>query len=100
MKSRMTLLIFLTTTIIVSASFIIPYDKAKPPTLSLPAAYERAIVTLGPATNQFHCINATVTTFSSPAGEWLFTFYSTNSRPKFVTVEFNGKTHVQDIIAH
>lgn len=80
------------------ASFITPYDNAKSPTLPLPLAYERAMTALGTSTNQFHCISADIQTSFSPDGEWFFTFYSTNSKPKWVTVEFNGKTHVEDIL--
>lgn len=84
-------IIFVTT---LFASVILPpYNKSKPPSLSLPDAYERAIAALGSSTNHFHCINASVTTQFSSDGEWYFTFYSTNSNsmPKFVAVEFNGK---------
>ncbi len=76
------------------ASIVLPpYNKSKPPSLPLPAAYERAISTLGAATNEFHCISANITTEFTPEGEWYFTFYSTNSNvaPKFIAVEFNGK---------
>lgn len=72
------------------------YDSSKPPSLLLPAAYERATAALGSATNQFHCISASVETTFSTNGEWFFTFYSTNSQPKWVTVEFKGKVHVQN----
>ncbi len=70
-----------------------PYNKSKPPSLSLPLAYERAVAFLGPMTNQFHCISASITTTFTPEGEWYFTFYSTNSNstPKHIAVEFNGK---------
>src|ERR1700761_7708005 len=54
------------------------YNNSKAPTLSLPDAYHRAIMALGDETNQFHCLKAEVTTIFSPAGEWSFTFYSTN----------------------
>jgi hypothetical protein len=48
---------------------------------------------LGSATNQFHCVSANITTTFTSEGEWYFTFYSTssNSPPKFIAVEFNGK---------
>jgi hypothetical protein len=69
-----------------------PYNKSKPPGLSLPVAYERAMIALGSDTNQFHCVSATITTEFSDDG-WYFTFCSTNSKalPKLVVVEFNGK---------
>ncbi|HEY1716743.1 MAG TPA: hypothetical protein VGH42_00425 [Verrucomicrobiae bacterium] len=73
------------------------YDNSKPPTLSLPDAYQRATIALGTATNQFHCISAKIDTRFSSNGEWYFTFYSTNSQPKWVTVEFSGKTHVENM---
>jgi hypothetical protein len=73
-----------------------PYDKTKPPKISLPAAYELAITALGSRTNEFHCIDASVTTMHSRDGEWYFTFYSTNvqAAPKYVAVEFGGKVIV------
>ena len=69
------------------------YDKSKAPTLTLPLAYDRAMSALGAYTNTFHCISATITTTFSLEGEWYFTFYSTNSNtmPKRIAVEFNGK---------
>ncbi len=80
------------------ASATIPYNNSKPPTLSLPKAYEYAMTALGSETNQFHCVKASVSTDFGPEGGWQFTFYSTNSKPKWVTVEFNGNIHVEDII--
>lgn len=97
-KLVLTLLILIALTTALFATFIYPYDKAKSPGISLPVAYERAASALGSATNQFHCINANVTTDFGPGGEWQFTFYSTNSKPKWVTVEFNGKIHIEDVI--
>ena len=69
-----------------------PYDKSKPPKMSLPVAYENAMVALGSDTNQFHCISASITT-EFPDDGWYFTFCSTNSKtmPKLIVVEFNGK---------
>lgn len=97
-KIALTLLSFIAPTIALFATLITPYNNAKPPSLSLPAAYERAANALGSATNQFHCISANVTTDFGADGEWQFTFYYTNSKPKWVTVEFNGKIHVEDIM--
>lgn len=92
MKIILTLTLSLTFTTILFASVILPpYDKSKLPGLPLPVAYEYAVASLGSATNQFHCVSAEITTSFSSAGEWYFTFYSTNSTPKFVAVEFNGK---------
>ncbi len=60
--------------------------------MSLPMAYEKAVVALGTDTNQFHCISATITT-EFPDDGWYFTFCSTNSSvvPKLIVVQFNGK---------
>jgi|GEM_PF-1268093 len=69
-----------------------PYNNSKPPKMSLPIAYERAVVALGTDTNQFHCVSATITTEFSDEG-WYFTFCSINhiTMPKLIVVEFNGK---------
>jgi hypothetical protein len=82
------------------ANVVIEYDKAKKPSLALPVAYQFATSALGVETNEFHCISASIDTTFSSDGEWLFTFYSTNSKPKWVSVEFNGNTHVRNIILH
>lgn len=79
------------------AEISVPYDNSKPPTLLLPVAYNRAATALGSLTNQFHCVSAKIDTRFSSNGEWYFTFYSTNSRPKFITVEFNGKIHIENM---
>jgi hypothetical protein len=99
-KTRLTILSFGVFAAVVFATNITPYDNAKPPSLALPVAYERAMSALGSATNQFHCLKAQVTTDFGADGEWQFEFYSTNSpsRPKWVTVEFNGKIHVEDLM--
>jgi hypothetical protein len=98
MKLKLIIPIILASTMILFASISVPYNNSKPPSLPLPVAYEDAMTALGSATNQFHCISASVATSFSPGGEWFFTFYSTNSRPRWVTVEFNGKIHVEDMI--
>ena len=94
MKTRYILLILLAFTTVVFASLVMPpYDNSKPPALSLPAAYQLAVVALGSATNQFHCVGAHITTdFGAP--RWSFTFYSTNTPPrwKWMTVDFGGRT--------
>lgn len=79
------------------AEMDVPYDNSKPPELSLPDAYNSAAVALGSDTNQFHCISAKIETRFSPQGEWFFTFCSTNASAqlRWVSVEFNGKAHVQ-----
>lgn len=100
MKLTYLLTLFIATTaLILYAGPFVPYNNAKAPTLPLPDAYERALVALGSATNQFHCVSASIQTFYGADGEWLFTFYSTNSppKPKWVTIEFNGKAHVEDL---
>ena len=70
-----------------------PYDNSKPPTLSLPVAYQLAVTALGSDTNRFHCVGASITMdFGAP--RWSFTFYDTNTPPKWkcMTVDFGGKT--------
>jgi len=69
------------------------YDNSKPPTLSLPVAYQLAVTALGSDTNRFHCVGASITMdFGAP--RWSFTFYDTNTPPKWkcMTVDFGGKT--------
>jgi len=85
-------LVALATTVFASV-LLPPYDNSKPPALSLPAAYQLAVVALGSATNQFHCVGASITTdFGAP--RWSFTFYTTNTPPRWkcMTVDFGGKT--------
>src|ERR1039457_7016623 len=98
MKTRYILLGLLVVSTAVFASLIgPPWDNTKPPTLPLPAAYQLAVTALGSATNQFHCVSASINTeFSSPG--WYFTFCSTNTSSAFrnpnkrcVCVEFDGK---------
>ena len=70
-----------------------PYNNSLPPKLSLPDAYQFAIAAMGSATNQFHCIGASITTdFGDP--RWSFTFCSTNKTMprRWMTVDFSGKT--------
>ena len=72
-----------------------PYDYSKPPSLSMPAAYERAMTSLGQATNQYHCLEARVSNDYFRAGEWDFDFFTptpTNGRPrtKRIVVYFDG----------
>ena len=93
MKARHILLGLLVVSTAVFATIIgPPYDKSKPPTLALPAAYQLAISALGSATNQFHCVSATISQeISAPA--WYFTFCSTNTptKQRWIVVEFGGK---------
>ncbi len=74
-----------------------PWDKAKPPSLPLPAAYQLAIAALGQATNQFHCVDARLSTELSLPG-WHFTFYSTNISvtPRCFCVEFDSNAIEDD----
>ena len=85
---------------ILFASIIVPYNNSEAPGLSLPVAYSAAMAALGSTTNQFHCLSARVATDYGADVEWQFTFYSTNlpSKSKWVTVEFNGKIHIEDVL--
>ena len=76
----------------------IGYTRSRPPRLSLGAAYPLALQALGKATNDFHCTDASLQLALSADGEWMFTFWTTNGTHKYVTVEFGGKTHIEDII--
>ena len=70
-----------------------PYDNSKPPKLPLPDAYQIAMKAMGSATNEFHCVGASITTdFGDP--RWSFTFFSTNKMMprRWMTVDFSGKT--------
>jgi hypothetical protein len=75
------------------------YNRSVAPRLPLDSAYKIAMTTLGQATNEFYCVGAGLAISFSPDGEWLFSFSSTNGTPKYVTVEFDGKTHVERIIS-
>jgi len=85
-------------TFVFAGGGIRPYDNSKPPKLSLPMAYERALVALGSETNALHCINARVSTDFTLDGGWEFTFCSTNKPPKskFVTIDFDGEIHIKN----
>ena len=85
--------LLLATTALYASLVLPPYNHSKPPGMALPAAYERAVMALGPDTNQFHCVSARITTDFTAEGEWYFTFCSTNDkvRSKLIAVEFNGK---------
>jgi hypothetical protein len=95
MKTKLAVLLGLIATAITMYATIIgpPYDKSKPPSMLLPAAYQCAVEALGADTNQFHCVSATVSNEFVSEGEWYFTFCSTNSKlsPKLIAVGFNGK---------
>jgi hypothetical protein len=71
------------------------YDESKPPSLPLPVAYEKAMASLGLATNQYHCVSASVSNKLVRDGEWDFTFTTsapTNGVPnsKQIFVYFDG----------
>jgi hypothetical protein len=92
MKTRYILLGLVMLSAVVFAEIGPPYDNSKPPPLPLPAAYQFAVVALGSATNEFHCVSASMTRdFGAP--RWSFTFYSTNQPPrrKILTVDKAGK---------
>ncbi len=97
MKRLLALLVVLVACGVVFARNI-GYIRTRPPRLSLGAAYPLAVQALGKATNEFHCTDASLQLALSPDGEWLFTFWNTTGTRKFVTVEFGGKTHVEDIV--
>jgi hypothetical protein len=99
MKLQLTVLVSIVFATVVFASLSIPYDRAKPPSLLLPDAYQRAATALGVDANRFHCISANITTDFSAGGGWMFAFCSTNSRMKWVTVDFTGKIHMEDFLA-
>ncbi len=81
------------------------YDETKPPSLPLPVAYEKAMASLGQATNQYHCVRVSVSNALVRDGEWDFTFTTstpTNGVPyyKYIEVYFDGtvKTNLQVIM--
>jgi hypothetical protein len=71
-------------------------DPKIAPTVGLPDAYQLAVTTLGPATNQFHCTAAEFVGTYRPPGSWMFSFYNTNGALKTVLAYPDGKTHVYD----
>jgi hypothetical protein len=102
MKTRYLVLAVLTFCTVLFASICQPWETAKPAPLALPEAYNLATHALDSTTNGFHCVSASIYSDAvvSPYGGWLFTFYSTNKPPitKYVTVEFNGKIHVEETL--
>ena len=97
MKTRITLLILLFCAGILVASNRV-YNPAVPPKMPLDQAYDMAVCSLGVATNEFHCVGASLAAHYSNDGEWLFDFSSTNATQKWVTVEFGGKTHIESVV--
>ena len=100
MKIRYALLFILAPATTLFGWIFVGVDNSEHPTLELPAAYERALQAIGPATNKFHCISTTISTVYSRQGGWCFTFTTTNRPPevKRVTVDFDGAVHVRDQI--
>lgn len=99
MKTILTVISLLVFATILYASVILPpYDKSKPPSLSLPVAYDHALSVIGAKTNELHCTSAELTTYFSSDGEWYFTFCSTNAnaRPKHIAVKFNGEAFLDN----
>ena len=92
--TKLLLMVLMALALTAIASLVMPpYDNSKTPKLSLPAAYQRAVIAMGTATNEFHCVAAGITTdFGDP--RWSFTFCSTNKpvRTRWMTVDFAGKT--------
>jgi hypothetical protein len=74
------------------------YDAKRPPRVSLPSAYGQAVGALGGLTNRYHCVGAGLTTTFSSDGGWLFSFCSTNGKPKSVIVPFGQAPIVEDDI--
>ena len=67
------------------------YDPKDRPPVSLPEAYPIALVRLGPATNRFHCVYASVSELSNSNGwtGWTFWFSNTNGERGRVIVFFD-----------
>ena len=83
------------------AGYVVNWDTAKPAPISLPVAYDDALVALGSQTNDFHCLNAEVSGFWSYGdAAWVFVFYSTNAPPKTkrVVVHFDGHSDIDPLI--
>jgi hypothetical protein len=102
MKTRYILLGLLAVATAVFASADWPWDNTKSATISLPEAYDRALIALGSETNQLHCISAEVSSKFRNDGGWRFVFYYTNTPPKFKTVyvDFVGnQTHMNPNIS-
>jgi len=79
-----------------------PSDGKIPPLLTLDAAYGKAVLSFGAATNQFHCVSATCLNrlrgYGGPDGMcdsgWTFVFSDTNGVRKNVYVYFNTMSTV------
>ena len=100
MKTRYILLTLLLVSTALIAGPFVPYDATKPPSLSLPVAYEIATKTLGSDTNRLYCSQAKLgTDFGRPM--WSFQFSTTNTPAHFksVWVYFDGTARLEpDVI--
>ena len=94
-KIIITIVVLILTTGLVFAR-LLSIDVKQPPRLALPDAYVCATSALGIATNQFHCIRASILVSQSPDGEWLFSFCNKNGAYKSVTVFYDKQTKVKD----
>lgn len=95
MKIRTIVLIVLAFSTTIFAEVGPPYDNSKPPPLLLPAAYQFAVAALGSATNEFHCVSASMTRdFGAP--RWSFRFYSTNQPPRWKCLTVDKAGNVQE----
>jgi hypothetical protein len=94
-RSKLTVLVVLGLVVVALAGDA-PYDVRHPPRVSLPVAYAEALKALGTWTNQYHCVGASLTMMLSPQGGWMFSFCSTNGRPKGVVVPFGERPFVQE----
>jgi hypothetical protein len=96
MKLKIILLTPFLIATVVWGTIIVPYNNAKSPDLTLSVAYNDALIVLGHKTNQLHCVSANIESSFSSDGDWQFAFYTTNAIPTWVTIEFDGKTHVEE----
>lgn len=85
------LAVFATASAVLAFSYR-PPDTSKQPAILLPAAYERAALALGSATNQFYCVGANLS-----ADSWMLAFSATNQTKRSVIVFFTGRIIVGDI---
>jgi len=73
-------------------------DTKKPPSPTLPQAYEKAVDALGAQTNSFYCLSADARSISDSSGptEWHLIFYATNGQLREVVVPSSGKVIIRD----
>ena len=70
-----------------SGGYLGIYDGGTPPPVSLPEAYQIALIHIGPATNSFYCLSASCVDDKGHRG-WTFTFGNTNGQRGRVIVYF------------